>query len=116
MYPFKLFKLINVPSIRSVTAVRILSKRSKYLTKPLVGACFGVLPAFCMAQGIPVNVNTATAEQLAESLNGVGVAKAYRIVEYREAHGPFEVVDELGEVKGIGAAIVDKNRDLIVLQ
>jgi competence protein ComEA len=79
-------------------------------------AFFGLLPALCMAQAVPVNVNTASAEQLAESLKGVGVAKAYRIVEYREAHGPFEVVDELGEVKGIGAAIVDKNRDIIILQ
>jgi competence protein ComEA len=63
-----------------------------------------------------VNINTASAEALASALNGVGIAKAYRIVEYREAHGPFEAVDELSEVKGIGDALVTRNRDLIVLQ
>ncbi len=63
-----------------------------------------------------VNINTASAEALANALNGVGIAKAYRIVEYREAHGPFEAVDELIEVKGIGNALLTRNRDLIVLQ
>ena len=63
-----------------------------------------------------VNINTASAEALANALNGVGIAKAYRIVEYREAHGPFEAIDELTEVKGIGDALVTRNRALIVLQ
>ncbi|MGK7296713.1 MAG: ComEA family DNA-binding protein [Candidatus Wenzhouxiangella sp. M2_3B_020] len=63
----------------------------------------------------PVDVNTATAEQLAEALNGVGEAKAEAIVEYREANGPFEHIDELVNVRGIGMATVDKNRDMIRL-
>ena len=62
-----------------------------------------------------VNINTDTPEMLAEGLSGVGLAKAYRIVEHREAHGPFISVDELLEVKGIGAAIVDRNREKVVL-
>ncbi len=61
----------------------------------------------------PVDVNTATAEQLAEALNGVGESKAHAIVEYREANGPFAHADELVNVRGIGLATVDKNRDLI---
>ena len=68
------------------------------------------------AETTAVNINTASAEALANALNGVGIAKAYRIVEYREAHGPFEAVDELTEVKGIGDALVTRNRDLILLQ
>ena len=64
----------------------------------------------------PVDVNTATAEQLAEALNGVGEAKAEAIVEYREANGPFEHIDELVNVRGIGMATVDKNRDMIRLE
>ena len=63
----------------------------------------------------PVDVNTATAEQLAEALNGVGEAKAEAIVEYREANGPFEHIDELVNVRGIGMATVDKNREMIRL-
>lgn len=62
-----------------------------------------------------VNINTDTPEVLAEGLSGVGLAKAYRIVEHREAHGPFVTVEELLEVKGIGASIVERNRERVVL-
>ena len=61
----------------------------------------------------PVDVNTATAEQLAEALNGIGESKAEAIVKYREANGPFTHVDELINVRGIGMVTVDKNRDMI---
>lgn len=80
-----------------------------------------ILLALVLALGIanaafaaePVDVNTATAEQLAEALNGVGQAKAEAIVAYREANGPFTHIDELINVRGIGMATVDKNRDLL---
>ncbi|HKL52945.1 MAG TPA: ComEA family DNA-binding protein [Wenzhouxiangellaceae bacterium] len=62
----------------------------------------------------PVDVNTATAEQLAEALNGVGESKAEAIVEYRETNGPFTHIDELINVRGIGMATVDKNREMIL--
>lgn len=63
----------------------------------------------------PVDINTADAATLAESLNGVGQSKAEAIVEYREAHGPFEHADELVNVKGIGLRTVDRNRERIQL-
>jgi competence protein ComEA len=53
---------------------------------------------------------------LADSLQGVGLAKAHRIVEYREAYGPFEHIDELAAVQGIGSTTVEKNRSVIRLQ
>ena len=58
-----------------------------------------------------VNINSADMETLARELNGVGVAKARAIVEYREANGAFASIDELLEVKGIGMAILEKNRN-----
>ena len=64
----------------------------------------------------PVNINLASAEVLADSLQGVGLAKAHRIVEYREAYGPFEHIDELAAVQGIGSTTVEKNRSVIRLQ
>lgn len=64
----------------------------------------------------PVNVNTASVEEISESLNGVGLSKAALIVEYREANGPFTHVDELVNVKGIGIRTIDKNKDMILLQ
>ena len=44
------------------------------------------------------------------------MAKASRIIEYREAYEPFEPVDELAAVRGIGHATAEKNRDVIRLQ
>ncbi len=64
----------------------------------------------------PVNINTASAEEIAESLNGVGLSKAALIVEYREANGPFSHLDELVNVKGIGIRTIDKNKEVILLQ
>ena len=51
--------------------------------------------------GVPLNVNTATLEQLDE-LDGIGPATAQSIIDYREEHGGFGSVEELGEVPGIG--------------
>lgn len=63
----------------------------------------------------PVNVNTATAEELAENLKGVGLSKAKLIVAYREANGSFGHADELVNVKGIGIRTIDQNRDMILV-
>jgi competence protein ComEA len=50
---------------------------------------------------VPLNLNTATLEQLDE-LDGIGPATAQSILDYREEHGGFGSVEELGEVPGIG--------------
>lgn len=71
------------------------------------------LTGLAMAEIAPVDLNTATAEQLAEALNGVGQARAEAIVAYREENGPFQHIDELVNVRGIGLATVDRNRDRI---
>jgi competence protein ComEA len=63
-----------------------------------------------------VNINTASAEELADRLSGIGASKAEAIIRYREQFGPFESVDELSEVTGIGAATVERNRVLIRLR
>lgn len=70
------------------------------------------LPAFAAT---PVNVNKADAATLAKSLDGIGHTKAEAIVAWREEHGPFKSVDELTQVKGIGAATLERNRDAILL-
>ncbi|WP_085710794.1 MULTISPECIES: helix-hairpin-helix domain-containing protein [unclassified Pseudomonas] len=58
-----------------------------------------------------VDLNEADAATLQKELSGIGESKAKAIVTYRETNGPFASVDELLEVKGIGKAILDRNRD-----
>ena len=61
----------------------------------------------------PLDVNTATAEQLAAVMTGVGRKKAQAIIEYRNEKGAFSEVDELIFVKGIGPSLLKKNRDYL---
>lgn len=62
-----------------------------------------------------VNVNTATAEQLA-ALPGVGEVTAKAIVDYRQMNGPFKTADDLMEVKGIGEKKLEAIRPLVSLE
>jgi competence protein ComEA len=63
-----------------------------------------------------VNINTAGVQTLAANLKGVGESRAMEIVRYRESYGPFESVDELADVKGIGKSTLDMNRSVITLE
>lgn len=63
-----------------------------------------------------IDLNSADAETLARSLSGVGLSKAQAIVRYREQYGLFASLEELTEVKGIGPAILERNRDRLVLR
>ena len=85
------------------------------MMKWILGSILACLIALPLAAADQVNINTASAQQIAEALNGVGISKAEKIVEYREQHGPFVHIDELVNVKGIGLRTVDKNRDAISL-
>ncbi len=57
----------------------------------------------------PLNLNTATATQLA-ALKGIGPAKAQAIIEHREKNGDFKSVDDLKLVRGIGDKMLDQLR------
>ncbi len=62
-----------------------------------------------------VNINTAEA-WLLEALPGIGTTLAGRIVDYRNQNGPFNNVDELMMVEGIGQAKYDGLKDLVTLE
>ena len=61
----------------------------------------------------PVNINTADAKTLARELDGIGPAKAQAIVDYRQKNGTFKTADDLLKVEGIGAKVLEQNRDNI---
>ena len=60
-----------------------------------------------------VDINKASAAQLAKTLNGIGLNKAQAIVEYRRVNGAFSSAESLAAVKGIGASTVANNKSRI---
>lgn len=80
----------------------------------------GVLVVTAVAGGVEgsqpsgvVNINTASSEEL-QLLPRVGPALAGRIIEFREANGPFQSVEEILAVKGIGESSFEKLEPYIV--
>jgi competence protein ComEA len=63
----------------------------------------------------PININTATPGEL-ESLPQIGPVTAAKIIEYRETHGPFNTIEEIQNVSGIGPKTFDRIKDLITVE
>jgi competence protein ComEA len=72
------------------------------------------VPATPSAEGASgkVNINTAAVAEL-DTLPGIGPGYAERIVAYRESHGPFDTVEDIQDVPGIGPALFSRIKDLI---
>ena len=80
-----------------------------------LAATLGVAaPSGAVAEGV-VNVNTASAEELAR-LPGIGESKARAILEYRKERGAFKSVEQLREVKGIGDSALELMRPHVALE
>ena len=62
-----------------------------------------------------ININTAPVEQLIK-LKRIGPAYAERIIQYREANGPFTKAEDIMKVKGIGRKTYEANKDLITVK
>ena len=60
-----------------------------------------------------LNINTASAQEIAANLSGIGPVLAERIVEYRNKNGPFKSIDEIKKVNGIGEARFEEIKDHI---
>lgn len=56
----------------------------------------------------PVNINTADAQKIANSVSGFGLKKAQAIVDYRTKNGDFKTLDDLNKVSGIGDKTIEK--------
>ena len=75
-------------------------------------ACQGIVWA---QQEVKININIATLEELIQ-LEGIGEVYAQRVIEFREKNGPFEKIDDIMKVKGIGEKIFEANKDRIVVE
>jgi competence protein ComEA len=72
----------------------------------------GAGPAASPTGSGPVHVNTATVDEL-QTLPGVGPEMAQRIIDYREANGPFTDIESLDAVPGIGPSMLEKLQGLV---
>jgi competence protein ComEA len=81
----------------------------------LLSLLLAALLAGPAAAGEQVDINSADAATLDRVLDGVGPSKAEAIVAHREQHGAFRSIDELADVKGIGLATIEQNRDRITV-
>ena len=116
-YPLQLTRRAPTGGVFSLTWRRA-GVITALLLALLLGAGLAASPANAQQEaGTParVSINSADAATLAAGLNGVGLSRAESIVRYREAYGPFESVEELAEVKGIGESTVERNRKVITL-
>lgn len=78
-------------------------------------AALAALIISSVTMAAPVNINTASASEIAEALNGIGLNKAQAIVDYRDAYGLFSRADEIVFVRGIGESTYEKNKgDILV--
>jgi len=64
----------------------------------------------------PVNINTATASEISDSLNGIGMVKAQAIVDFRTTNGLFSSADQITMVNGIGDSTYENNKADILLK
>lgn len=97
-----------------VALVLVLAFGLVALCAPALAAAGGAKAPAAPANAKLVNINTASAEELV-SLPGIGPALAKRIVEHRQAHGPFNKVDDLQAVKGIGPKLLGRIRDRLTV-
>lgn len=82
----------------------------------VLALCAALVCAGAVSGAEPVDINTASAEMLAATISGVGLKRAQAIVDYRAQNGPFESVDQLAEISGIGPRIVEQSRDKLTVE
>ena len=83
------------------------------MSKIIITALLSIISFGLSAE--PVNVNSASAEEIAAALKGVGMSKANAIVEHRENNGDFTSVEQLLDVKGIGMKTLEGFRADVLL-
>jgi len=74
-----------------------------------------LVPSVFAQEGKKININKTAAEELTQ-LKGIGAAYAERIVQFREANGPFASPEDIMKVPGIAVKIFEANKDIITVE
>ena len=107
------FKRLAIVTVLSVmpTATVVMYSQADNTSKQSTGSVTPIQSPVINS----INVNNASAEELAAALKGVGLERAKAIVDWRNKNGQFEQIDDLLKVKGIGKKILSANAGKISL-
>jgi competence protein ComEA len=86
-----------------------MKETMKLVRKTLLLFWLGLTPLAALCEST-VDINTANSETLVDELVGIGPQKAMAIVRYRQQHGPFQRIEDLVLVDGIGEKTIEQNR------
>ena len=94
-----------------------MSKRKRILVLCLVATFFiTCVPAIWAGEEAKkININQASVEEIAV-LKNIGPKYAERIIQYRQANGPFKSAEDLMKVQGIGSKTFELNKDRITTE
>ena len=106
----KLFRIFNISlTIMALLTLLTINPASAEVAKK--GDTTSTETAVSMQK---ININQADAKTLAV-LKGVGKDRAAKIIEFREQNGPFEKIEDIMKVKGIGKKIYKQNKDVLTI-
>ncbi len=86
-----------------------------FLLLMILGGIFLFMQNVLANDSLKININTADVGTLDLLLPGIGAVKAQAIIDYRELNGPFETIEEIMDVSGIGQVTFDGLKDLITV-
>ena len=89
-----------------------MKMKKQVIAAAMALALLGASSAFA---GEAVDINTADAQTLAATIKGVGEKKAEAIIAYRQQHGPFKSVDDLVQVRGVSAQMIESSREKLAV-
>jgi competence protein ComEA len=93
-----------------------MREHQKFLALLLASALIiALVPAVFAQEGKKININKASMEELTQ-IKGIGTAYAERIMQFREANGPFSRPEDIMKVRGIGQKIFEANKDIITVE